>query len=810
MKLTEEEKNRIIELVQAGKTLPAFYKSKLFDYDDTEFIEATKDYRLVYKGKSRKEDIIAQTPAAPFQKIRSFCSDNSFEEDWQNMLIFGDNLLALKTLYEDQRGENKYKTKNKIKLIYIDPPFSTKQDFMKDREKAYRDKIIGAQFIEFLRKRLILMREILADDGSIYVHLDWKKGHYIKVIMDEIFGEHNFIREITFKCTPGHHLADYLDNMTANIFWYKKNDRIIFKPPYQGLTNKELEEKFPLIEKETGRRFTHEKLEKTSNAYSAGEKRVIQGKEIISNVGWIWTQDTFNKRLKENPYLIFWTREGRPRYKRYLDEYRGRKLGNLWIDLNLISSNSKEDLGYPTQKEESLLNRLIESSTNDNDIVLDAFAGSGTTMAVAEKLNRRWIGIDCGKLAIYTIQKRMLNLTTLIGSLKQDERRDYERVADFEEHSKANSRGLFLIYEKARKGDLVVTDSFLETLSTFISNNLAGYKREEFSLICPEEKFKLRELTPLEKDESKAGEMVVEVGNVRFLISFVQPKDKTEEEEPLQAKEFTLYHAGVYDSKAILDLDWDHYKPFVAQLFGVRQEKHRVKGFEADGYIGVHSAYIWDYPNQKSLVLDHEYIKTLHNVLGGKAGGRFYIIAPILSMGFMEDEIKIDDTTYVVLKVPLSVLKALIEKGDPGSLKQPVSETDVNDVIDAVGFDFISQPEVKIAWFRREPVDPNITNVGKSDWVIEISSFKSNTLVYDPDDFENFETLSMILVDVNYNEDYFNLSHVYWADDIVNEERDKAVVRIPEDEFCGDKMMVIFIDKYGNELKVVKNKEDFQ
>ena len=116
VKLTEQEKKKIIELIQAGKTLPAVYKSKLFDRDDTEFIEATKDYRLVYKGKARKEDIIAQTPAAPFQKIRSFNSDNPSEDGWQNMLIFGDNLLALKTLYEDQRGENRYKTKNKIKL----------------------------------------------------------------------------------------------------------------------------------------------------------------------------------------------------------------------------------------------------------------------------------------------------------------------------------------------------------------------------------------------------------------------------------------------------------------------------------------------------------------------------------------------------------------------------------------------------------------------------------------------------------------------------------------------------------------------
>jgi site-specific DNA-methyltransferase (adenine-specific)/adenine-specific DNA-methyltransferase len=222
MKLTEQDKKKIIELIQAGKPLPVIYKAKLFDSGETEFIEATKDYKLVYKGKARKEDIIAQTPAAPFQLIRTFNNDNPFSDEWRNMLIFGDNLMALKTIYEDQRGPNIYKTKNRIKLICIDPPFATKQDFMKDREKAYRDKIIGAQFIEFLRKRLILMREILADDGSIYVHLDWKKGHYIKAILDEIFGEHNFVNELVWYYRGGGISKENFARKHDTIYLYKK------------------------------------------------------------------------------------------------------------------------------------------------------------------------------------------------------------------------------------------------------------------------------------------------------------------------------------------------------------------------------------------------------------------------------------------------------------------------------------------------------------------------------------------------------------------------------------------------------------
>lgn len=754
MKLSESEKQKIIELIQAGKTIPAVYKSKLFDSDGSEFIEATKDYRLVYKGKTRKEDIIAGTPVAPFQKVRSFNSENPFDDDWRNMLIFGDNLLALKTLYDDQRNENRYKTKNRIKLIYIDPPFATKQDFMKDREKAYRDKIIGAQFIEFLRKRLILMREILADDGSIYVHLDWKKGHYIKAIMDEVFGEHNFVNEIIWGYRRWSAASEGYQKSFDSLFFYSK-----------------------------------------SNSYTWNQLL-----EEYADKGIHFTGEDENGKYR-------WQYLRGEKYKLYLKE--GTRIKNWWDDIAYINSMAKERIAYPTQKPEKLLERIILASSNENDIVLDAFAGSGTTLAAAEKLGRRWIGMDCGKLAIYTIQKRMLNLTTRIGSAKTDDRRDYERVDDFEDHSR-NSRGLFFVYEKARRGDLVITDTFLKNLAGFISENLSGNKKDSFSLVCPEDKFKVHELKATENEDGKAGEKSVTVGKVKFLISFIQPKEKTEKEKLLKAKEFTLYNAGIYDNKQILNMEWEHYKPFVTQLFGLRPEPHKIHGFIADGYIGIHSAYIWDYPNQKNLILDTGYVKTLHTVLGGRAGNKFYVIAPVISMGFMEDEIPIDETTYVFLKVPLSVLMALIEKGEPGSLKQPVSENDVNEVIDAVGFDFISQPEVDARYCRKAPENRNLFNQDHKDFVIEITQFKSNTLVYDPEDFENFETLSMVLIDTNYNGGYFNLDKAFWADKILDEARTKAVIRIPQNEFTGKKMLVIFMDKYGNELKVLKSKGDFK
>jgi len=742
-KLNDKDREKIIKTLAEGKDLPTSFQAKLFDSDEVDYVEATKDYKLVYKGKTPEARVIAETPAAPLQEIREFNTDNKFEDGWSNMLIFGDNLYALKAIYEDQRKDNKLGTKNKIKLIYIDPPFATKQDFMKDKEKAYRDKVIGAEFIEFLRKRLILMREILADDGSIYVHLDWKKGHYIKAIMDEVFGEHNFINEIIWTYSgpsaPGQkqfsrkHDSLYLYSKSADHTFNVDDIRI----PYDVTT---------------------------------------AGKFESEGTGFGGTKADLSKG----------------------------KIPEDWWYFPIVARLRNEILDYPTQKPENLLKRVILASSNPGDIVLDAFLGSGTTLAVAEKSKRKWIGIDCGKLSIYTNTKRILNLSTVIGTKEVDERRDYERVDDFEAHSKS-SRGLLMIYEKARAGDLVINDAFLNSLGEFVGTYLAGRGEESFSLVCPEEKFQVQDLEVTnntdDEDGEKAGEKIVKVGRVKFLISFISPKEKTEEAKPLHAKHFKLYSAGLYDNQLVLDMEWEQYKPFVARLFDVRLSPHKIKAFEADGYIGTYSASIWNYPENKKLELDEGYVDDLHKVLGGKGGDKFYVIAPIVAMRFMQDEVRRGDTTYVFLKVPLSILMTLIQKKLPGALKQPVTEDDVNQVIDAVGYDFISQPEVKVKYKKTS-----------SEYVITISDFRSNTLAYDPDEFENFETLSMVMIDVDYNEktQIFDLDKVYWSDKIVNAENTKAEIRIPAEEFTGKAMMIIYMDKYGNEYKVVKKKANFK
>jgi len=189
--MTPEQRKMLIELLQEKQTISPEWSRILFPPEK-------KEYELVYHGKEREEDIIANTLALPLQPVRTF---NKNGIDWHNKLIFGDNLQAMKALLEMKRTGELCSADGTpgIKLIYIDPPFATKRDFQGVQEQqAYKDKVAGAEFLEFLRKRLILLRELLSTDGYIFVHLDQKKSHYVKILMDEIFGEQNFLNNIVW------------------------------------------------------------------------------------------------------------------------------------------------------------------------------------------------------------------------------------------------------------------------------------------------------------------------------------------------------------------------------------------------------------------------------------------------------------------------------------------------------------------------------------------------------------------------------------------------------------------------------------
>lgn len=233
-KLSEQEIERIVSLLKEGKPLPEDYKAILFD--------TKKEYELIYADKEREEDILADTMAVPLQPVKTFrnseMAQGTVPDEWQNMLIFGDNLQVLKTLLQmkqEGRLRNADGTPG-VRLVYIDPPFSTRQEFRGSQDqKAYQDKIAGARFLEFLRKRLVFLRELLSEDGSIYVHLDWKKGHYVKTLLDEIMGEQNFRNEIIVRRIRKN-IRERERVRTLNyghdvIYFYAKSDSHLILPP---------------------------------------------------------------------------------------------------------------------------------------------------------------------------------------------------------------------------------------------------------------------------------------------------------------------------------------------------------------------------------------------------------------------------------------------------------------------------------------------------------------------------------------------------------------------------------------------------
>lgn len=805
-KLTEHDRNELISLLQAGEQIPAHWRGKLFP-DGPQSVEIGKEYRLEYAGKMKREQVLAETPAAPWQLVRRFAEDRPHGDGWRNLLVWGDNLLALRELLADQQGPNRFGTCGKIKLIYIDPPFATKQDFMKDKEKAYRDKVLGAQFIEFLRRRLILLRELLADDGLIYVHLDYKKSHYIKAVMDEIFGEENFQNEIVWERTNAHNMpTKTFARAQDTIFLYSKSDTFYFNKLRQAYGQAQLKRYKRDVD---GRLYTGRDL--TFSGDNPNRQEEWRGSKPPPGRCWGSSLEQREKWWAEG--LILTKKDGTPRLdglKTYLDNLEGKPINTIWNDVGRVGNTSGERTDYPTQKPEQLLERILLSSSKDGDIVLDSFSGSGTTAAIAEKLGRRWIAMDCGKLAVYTLQKRLFSLSTAIGTAKKDERVENERVSDWNDHLKSNP-SLLLFTEKAKKGECEVTLDLLAELAALINKHDLLKKGTPLAIACPEGKlFIPPDLLEEVEPDSGPGEKRVTVDGREFRISLIAPKEKPEKEKPLPPKEFALYRAGLYDMAALRSMPWQEYRLFVLKLFGVREESHHRYGCQLDGYISTHSTLIWNYPDHPTLTLDYGYVADLHRTLRGKAGEKFYIIAPTVAMDFAEDEIRHDSAVYAFLKVPISVIMRLIQAHEPGALKQPMREADVNEVIDAIGFDFISQPVVKCKPLRKSPPGELFLEL-----VVSVSEFRSKTLTTDPEDFANFETFSMAMVDLDYNGDVFRLDRVFWGEVLLKEagglEKAKVLeISIPEQEFKGEKMMIILCDRYGNEKTLVFGKEDFR
>jgi adenine specific DNA methylase Mod len=408
MKLLDSEKREILKLTEADKPLPDKYRFLLFDNK--------REVELVWNGKTSEVTNIV----LPFQVIEQvdepraekpgdtnlqydlFDTRGRQQKGWTNKLIWGDNKLILSSL-KNGPIRDEIEQQGGIKLIYIDPPFDVGADFSMDieigeetftkkpnilEELAYRDTWgKGADsFISMIYERLMLMRDLLAEDGSIYVHCDWRVDKYLICVLEEIFGKHNYINNIQWlrSYTTGSSKAisnKYPVNIDTLIYFRKGND-FTFNKPFKPYTEGTIK-RYDKID-EFGKKYKWENLK----SYS---------KEKLD--------DLLSKGLaKFNPGSKY------PVYKQYLDEDKGTPVDCLWSDLAHSGTFGNDKIGYPTQKPEALLERIINASSNENDIVADFFCGSGTTIAVAEKHNRKWIGTDLGKFAIHTTSKRLIQV----------------------------------------------------------------------------------------------------------------------------------------------------------------------------------------------------------------------------------------------------------------------------------------------------------------------------------------------------------------------------------------------------------------
>lgn len=401
---SDAEKRDLIKLIEQGKPLPEKYRFLLF--------ADKREVELVWNGKTR-EVCTAILPFQTLEHIDEPRKEKSADEElsletggrqmkgWTNKLIWGDNKLILSSL-KSGALRRQIEDAGGLKLIYIDPPFDVGADFSMDIEIggetfhkepnlleqiAYRDTWgRGADsFIAMIYERLILMRDLMHNEGSIYVHCDWRVSGWIRQVLDEVFGSACYLNDLRWKRQPVRGAKATSDQYARNsdmIFFYSKRaDSWIWNGAHKAYDDNFIKTKFR--PDATGRLYRDCDLGDYSPASIAD----------------------FEKRGR-----IYVTSSGKKRLKRFLDEEKGESLGDIWTDIPEVNAMAAERLAYPTQKPEALLERILSASTNEGDLVADFFGGSGTTAAVAEKLGRKWITTDLGKFGIHTTRKRLIQV----------------------------------------------------------------------------------------------------------------------------------------------------------------------------------------------------------------------------------------------------------------------------------------------------------------------------------------------------------------------------------------------------------------
>lgn len=335
------------------------------------------------------------------------------QNGWINKIFWGDNLQVMSHLLKEYRGQ--------IDLIYIDPPFDSKADYKKKieikgvgkavsdsssfEEKQYGDIWTNDEYLQFMYERILLLRELLSDTGSIFLHCDDSRNFYLRCLLSEVFGEDNFHNEIIWKRSTATGLASKrCGTLHDTIYWYSKTDQYYFEMQYHEYEEDYLKR---ARKDENGRMYIPIPTGNPGPRPNLYYK--YKGYWPHAN-GYKWTREKMEEFDKQGRLIFPDSPNGRIQYKQYLDEMKGTKLQDIWLDVYPVNPVAKERNGYPTQKSEALLERIIKMCAPKNGLVFDCFMGSGTTQAAAMKLGRRFIGADINLGAIQTTTKRLLSV----------------------------------------------------------------------------------------------------------------------------------------------------------------------------------------------------------------------------------------------------------------------------------------------------------------------------------------------------------------------------------------------------------------
>ncbi len=361
----------------------------------TGHVARAPDVHLAYKGKKPAREILLTPPA----DCRQVWPEHNGKPTG-NRLYYGDNLPILAALKEDPE------ICGQVRLIYIDPPYATKSVFQsRDQINAYTDLLEGSHHLEFLRQRLILLRELLAEDGSIYVHLDDNMAFLAKAVMDEVFGRTNFRNWITRKkCNPKNYTRKAYGNVADYILFYTKTENYVWHRPVDPWTEERAAKEYQYVEPGTGRRYKKVPVH-APGVRNGATGQPWRGKNPPPGKHWQYPPRTLDEMDARGE--IYWSPTGNPRRKFFLDQSAGVPVQDLWLDYRDAHNQNIEVSGYPTEKNPNLLARIIEASSNEGDLVLDCFAGSGTTLSVASQLGRHWIGVDNSREAIAVTLRRL-------------------------------------------------------------------------------------------------------------------------------------------------------------------------------------------------------------------------------------------------------------------------------------------------------------------------------------------------------------------------------------------------------------------